>query len=59
MSDLAIFIYGLLVTAIVAAACILIVWGIVQERRDREGMEVDVAVGSGSHPSPAEAESHA
>lgn len=39
MSEAAIFIYGLAVFAIVSAACWLIVWGIVEERRDREQLD--------------------
>jgi hypothetical protein len=37
MSEAAIFTYGLVVFGIVSAACWMIIWGIVQERRDREG----------------------
>lgn len=36
MSEAAIFAYGFVVFGIVSAACWLIIWGIVQERRDRE-----------------------
>jgi hypothetical protein len=39
MSEAAIFIYGLAVFAIVAAACGLIVFGIVEERRSREQLD--------------------
>jgi len=39
MSEVAIFIYGLVVFAIVSTACWLIVWGIVEERRDREQLD--------------------
>ena len=39
MNDVAIFLYGLVVTGIVATACWLIVWGILQERRDREQLD--------------------
>ncbi len=34
-----IFIYGILVFAIVASACAMIAWGIVAERRDRGKLE--------------------
>lgn len=44
MSSLGIFIYGIVVTALVATALALIAWGIVNERRDRsrpsQGREV-------------------
>ena len=36
MESVGIFIFGLFITAIVAAACALIVYGIVTERRERE-----------------------
>ncbi len=36
MSEAAIFTYGFVVFGIVSAACWMIIWGIVQERRDRE-----------------------
>ena len=36
MESVGIFIFGLFITAIVAAACGLIVYGIVTERRERE-----------------------
>lgn len=39
MGDLAIFIYGLAVTSIVALACWLIVYGIIEERRSREQLD--------------------
>ena len=39
MSAVAIFVYGTVVFAIVAAALGLLVWGIVNERRDRERFE--------------------
>jgi hypothetical protein len=39
MSEAAIFIYGLVVFSIVAAACGLIVYGIVEERRSREHLD--------------------
>ncbi|MGB3098234.1 MAG: hypothetical protein WBB30_02965 [Solirubrobacterales bacterium] len=39
MNEAAIFIYGLVVFGIVSSACWLIVWGIVQERRDREHLD--------------------
>lgn len=48
MSEIAIFIYGLAVFSIVSAACLLIVWGIVQERRDRERLDA----GPDAHPVP-------
>lgn len=43
MTGGAIFAYGIVVSAIVAAACWLIVWGIIQERRDREALETEQA----------------
>jgi hypothetical protein len=46
MSEVAIFLYGLVVFSIVSAACMLIVWGIVQERRDREQLDA----GPDAHP---------
>ncbi len=39
MGDLAIFIYGLAVTSIVALACGLIVYGMITERRAREELD--------------------
>lgn len=39
MSELAIFIYGLVVFSIVAAACTLVVYGIITERRSREQLD--------------------
>lgn len=39
MNATAIFFYGLVVFAIVATACWLIVWGIIEERRDREHLD--------------------
>ena len=39
MSEVAIFLYGLVVFAIVSAACWLIIWGIFEERRDRETLD--------------------
>jgi hypothetical protein len=36
MSELGIFLYGLVVTALVAGALGLIAWGIVKEKRDRQ-----------------------
>jgi len=36
MESVGIFIFGLFITAIVAAACGLIVYGIITERRERE-----------------------
>ena len=36
MESVGIFIFGLFITAIVAAACALIVYGIITERRERE-----------------------
>ena len=35
MSSVGIFVFGVVVTTIVIAACWLIAWGIVTERRDR------------------------
>jgi hypothetical protein len=55
MNDVAIFFYGLVVTAIVATACWLIVWGIIQERRDREqldaGPDANLPEAAGHEPS--------
>ncbi|HKJ36390.1 MAG TPA: hypothetical protein VKA36_07480 [Solirubrobacterales bacterium] len=39
MSEIAIFFYGLVVFSIVSAACWIIAWGIVQERRDRRQLD--------------------
>jgi hypothetical protein len=39
MSELAIFIYGLVVFSIVSTACWLIVYGIINERRDRQTLD--------------------
>jgi hypothetical protein len=36
MESVGIFIFGLFITAIVAAACGLIIYGIITERRERE-----------------------
>jgi len=36
MNSVGIFIFGLFITGIVAAACFLIVYGIITERRERE-----------------------
>ncbi len=36
MSTLAIFLFGVVVTALVVAALALLAWGIVNERRDRQ-----------------------
>lgn len=38
MNAVGIFIFGLFVTGIVTAACVLIVYGIVAERREREDL---------------------
>jgi hypothetical protein len=38
MNAVGIFIFGLFVTGIVSAACALIVWGIIAERRERESL---------------------
>lgn len=46
MSEIAIFLYGLAVFSIVAVACWIIVWGIFQERRDRETTDA----GPGARP---------
>ncbi len=52
MSDVVIFVYGLVVFTIVSAACWMIVWGIVAERRDRERLETErSAEGAGSSES--------
>ncbi len=51
MSEVAIFTYGLVVFAIVSAACWLIVWGIYQERRDRQQMEGEASPESTTSPS--------
>ena len=45
MSSLGIFLYGLAVTAIVAAACYLVVRGIIEDRRDR----ADIDAGPEAH----------
>ncbi len=50
MNELAIFIYGLVVFAIVSTACWLIIWGIVQERHDRE--HLDAGLGSATDREP-------
>jgi hypothetical protein len=39
MSELAIFIYGFVVFSIVSTACWLIVYGIINERRDRQTLD--------------------
>lgn len=49
MSSLGIFIYGLAVTAIVAAACYLVVRGIIEDRRDR----ADIDAGPEAHNASA------
>lgn len=46
MNSVAIFLYGLAVTAIVGAACYLVVRGIIEDRRDREQIDA----GPGAHP---------
>jgi hypothetical protein len=38
MNAVGIFIFGLFITAIVATACALIVYGIIAERREREDL---------------------
>lgn len=38
MNAVGIFIFGLFITAIVASACALIVYGIITERREREAL---------------------
>ena len=38
MNSVGIFIFGLFITAIVATACALIVYGIITERRERESL---------------------
>lgn len=61
MSELAIFIYGLVVFTIVAAACTLIVYGIITERRSREQLDAgpeardpaDLPPGSGAITGPS------
>lgn len=35
MNEVGIFLFGLVVFGIVAAACVLICWGMITERRDR------------------------
>ncbi len=66
MSEAAIFAYGFVVFGIVSAACWLIIWGIVQERRDREtldagpnarpvGGERTVTERAGENPTPRSA----
>lgn len=42
MSSPAIFLYGLAVTAIVAAACYLVVRGIIEDRRDRADIDAHI-----------------
>jgi hypothetical protein len=39
VDDVGVFLFGLAVTALVAAACFLIIAGIREERRDRAGLE--------------------
>jgi hypothetical protein len=41
MSSVGIFVFGVFVTTIVVAACWLIAWGIVTERRDRRRLEAE------------------
>lgn len=43
MSSAGIFIYGVVVFAVVAVACGLIAYGIVTERRDRRALEAEQA----------------
>jgi hypothetical protein len=46
MEYVGIFIFGLAITAIVAAACFIIVYGIVTERREREKLEAQLEADS-------------
>ncbi len=49
MNEVAIFIYGIVVFAIVAGACSLIGYGIVTERRDRLQLDAEAeAAGAGA-----------
>ena len=41
MEYVGVFLFGVAVTALVVAACVLIVFGIITERRDREKLEAD------------------
>jgi hypothetical protein len=41
VNDAGIFVFGVVVFAVVAAACGLIVYGIVAERRERKGLEAE------------------
>lgn len=43
MSDLGIFLFGFVVTGLVAIAISLIIWGAVTERRDRLELEAEQA----------------
>ncbi len=45
MEYLGIFLFGIVITAIVLAACGLIVYGIFTERREREALEAEQAAG--------------
>jgi hypothetical protein len=42
MENVGIFIFGLVITAIVMTACGLIVYGIITERREREKLEAQL-----------------
>jgi hypothetical protein len=46
MENVGIFIFGLAITAIVIAACGLIVYGIITERREREKLEAQLQADS-------------
>lgn len=41
MDEIAIFLYGLVVFGIVSAACVLIGWGVVAERRDHRELDAE------------------
>ncbi len=47
MNAVGIFIFGLFVTGIVTAACVLIVYGIIAERREREDLAESRESGQG------------
>jgi hypothetical protein len=58
MNAAGIFIFGVFVFAFVAAACVLIAYGIVAERRDRQALEAEQAQALRSAPGgPARARS--
>jgi hypothetical protein len=59
MNAAGIFIFGVFVFAFVAAACVLIAYGIVAERRDRQALEAEQARALRSAPGarPARARS--